>query len=62
MTTDEIPVVLARIETKLDQVLTVAGDHEQRIRRLERAIWIAAGAASSVGGIAGTVASQLLRG
>lgn len=34
---------LARIETKLDVQLTTQADHESRLRRLERALWIVAG-------------------
>lgn len=34
---------LARIETKLDLWHLTHQDHEGRIRRLERAVWVAAG-------------------
>jgi len=36
---------LSRLEAKLDRV----EDHESRIRKLERSIWIAAGVAAAVG-------------
>jgi hypothetical protein len=50
---------LARLETKLDLHLTKVGDHESRIRRLERALWLAAGAAMVGGGALGTVLGRL---
>jgi hypothetical protein len=37
-------------------------DHEQRIRRVERAIWLAAGASAAGGGAIGAIASQILGG
>lgn len=51
---------LARIEVKLDQALASTSDHETRIRRLERAIWLAVGFASAGGGAAGAVISKLI--
>lgn len=68
MTSDEAVVAerLARIEVKLDHALTQHGedlkDHEARIRRLERALWIAAGFATTAGGGIGALVSQLLGG
>jgi hypothetical protein len=57
---------LVRIETKLDQALTQHGedlkDHETRIRRLERALWTAAGAGIVGGGTVGAFISQLMGG
>lgn len=64
---------LARMETKLDALLTQFSghetrvqtsvtDHETRIRRLERALWIAAGAGLLGGGGLGAVAAQLMGG
>lgn len=66
---------LVRMETKLDYVnlridahesrlvslekSTPDPDHEQRIRKLERALWIISGAASVGGGAAGAIVSQL---
>jgi hypothetical protein len=62
---------LVRIETKLD--MFIAGhqensttqaaqhtDHEARIRRLERALWIATGAGLLGGGGLGAIAAQLM--
>lgn len=50
---------LARIEVKLDQALTQHGDHETRIRRLERALWTAAGAGVAGGGVVGAIVAKL---
>lgn len=46
---------LARIETKLDALSSSSGDHEARIRALERTKWIAIGAATAAGGLAGQI-------
>jgi len=35
-------------------------DHEGRIRRLERSVWLAAGAAAAGGGIAGSILGPLI--
>lgn len=43
-----VVIALTRIETKLDTVTTGHGDHETRIRLLERKIWIAAGITGAV--------------
>jgi hypothetical protein len=51
---------LARIETKLDQALTQHSDHETRIRKLERALWTAAGFAAAGGGAVGALVSNLM--
>lgn len=51
---------LVRIETKLDTYNTSSQDHEVRIRRLERALWIAVGAAGVGGGIVGQLLAPLL--
>ncbi|MCE7008726.1 hypothetical protein LWC34_38835 [Kibdelosporangium philippinense] len=57
---------LTRIETKLDLALTQhreeLNDHETRIRKLERALWIAAGFAATAGGGVGAVISQIMGG
>lgn len=64
---------LASIEAKLDALLDKLTtndarvqvnitDHESRIRRLERAVWIATGAATAAGGTVGAVAAQLMGG
>ena len=56
----DLKVAIARIETKLDAALTVGADHEARIRRLERAVWLAAGAAAAAGGTLGSLATHIL--
>jgi hypothetical protein len=74
--TDAIEVVLARIETKLDNVIHSSSDHEMRLRaleavtpkdqesrlrKLERALWLATGAASVIGGGSGATLAAYLR-
>lgn len=41
---DEFPVTIARIETKIDQIIRTDRDHESRIRALESRRWPLAGA------------------
>jgi hypothetical protein len=53
---------LVRIEVKLDQALIQHGDHETRIRRLERALWMAAGFAATAGGGVGALLTTVLGG
>jgi hypothetical protein len=53
---------LVRIETKLDQSNRTHDDHEGRIRKLERALWIVAGAGLVGGGLAGQLAPYLFGG
>lgn len=53
---------LTRIEVKLDDSLARSVDHENRIRRLERALWLASGAASAGGGVVGAMISKLASG
>lgn len=69
---------LVRIETKLDymsdtfksqdaRIISLEtripdADHETRIRKLERALWMVAGAAAAGGGTAGALISQILGG
>lgn len=64
MTTDGREVLdrLTRIEVKLDSQLTHISDHEGRLRRLERTVWIAMGAAAAIGGAAGSIAQQAMGG
>jgi hypothetical protein len=50
---------LVRIETKLDQSNRTHDDHETRIRKLERALWLVAGAGLVGGGVAGQVVPHL---
>jgi hypothetical protein len=40
---------LARIETKIDTLITDRKDHEKRIRSVERNVWWVSGAAAVVG-------------
>jgi len=56
-TTEEIAVVLARLETKLDQALAHNEDHEKRLRKLETLVWKAMGAAA----VLGVVGSQAVK-
>ena len=58
----EMRGVLIRVETKLDTALTRVEDHETRIRKVERAVWIAAGVASAGGGGIGAIASSFIAG
>jgi len=51
---------LVRIETKLDLANNNHADHEARIRKLERTVWVASGAAATVGGTLGTLLAQFL--
>lgn len=51
---------LVRIETKLDLANTSSADHESRIRRLERSMWLAAGAAAAAGGVIGQLVAPLI--
>lgn len=53
---------LIRIESKLDSFLNTHIDHETRIRKLEKALWLATGFATTAGGGLGTLVSQLLGG
>lgn len=49
LTLGELARSLARIEHKLDQAI---GDHETRLRRVERVMWVALGLAAA-GGVSG---------
>lgn len=53
---------LVRIEVKLDQALNQHLDHEARIRRLERVLWMAAGFAATAGGGVGALVANVLGG
>lgn len=54
--------VLARIETKLDKSLTELGDHEVRIRAVEKKLWTASGLAAVLAGGGATLLSRILGG
>ncbi|MBX6357645.1 MAG: hypothetical protein IRZ05_17555 [Micromonosporaceae bacterium] len=49
LTLGELARSLVRIEMKLDQAI---GDHETRLRRVERVMWVALGLAAA-GGVSG---------
>lgn len=53
VTNSELSRALVRIESKLDQI---TGDHEQRLRRVERFAWIATGL-STAGMLSGVMAA-----
>ena len=44
-----------KLPTHIEWVERNMKDHEVRLRNLERKLWLAAGAAASVGGVAGAV-------
>ena len=50
---------LARLEAVSRQLLEHRQDQEDRIRRLERAVWIFSGAAAAAGGVIGSVLGSL---
>jgi hypothetical protein len=61
-TDTEVLERLTRIEVKLDAAMSRGDDHETRIRRLERVVWIAAGAAATGGGLLGSIIQQMTGG
>lgn len=58
----QIALSVARMEGKLDGVLASSADHETRIRKLERALWVAVGAGAAAGGGVAAVVSKLTGG
>ena len=67
MSTDETPtetvaVILARMEVKLDHSLSQVGDHEARIRVLEKKVWAASGVAALIGSVGAAFLSKLIGG
>lgn len=50
---------LVRIETLVVGMASSASDHEQRIRKLERVLYIGIGFAAAVGSAAGSYIGQL---
>jgi hypothetical protein len=55
----DLRVTLARVEGKLDVALTSSADHEERLRKLERAAWMAVGLATAAGGATGAISALL---
>lgn len=51
---------LGPMALRMTAVEQAQADHENRIRRLERAVWIAAGVAAAVGSTAGSILSTAL--
>lgn len=48
------------LKTSLSPLPVTVADHEQRIRRLERAVWISAGFAAALGSAVGASLSSLM--
>lgn len=59
MEPDPVLTRLAVIETKIDQVISKDTDHEARIRRLERALWMGIGFAAALGSAVGSFVGQI---
>lgn len=59
MTPENLPVAVARIETKIDTLLEHREDHEARLRVLEAWKYRAVGFASAVGSAVGFLAPKL---
>jgi hypothetical protein len=55
----DVRITLARMEGKLDTLVTGHADHETRLRRVERFLWLAVGASAVAGGAAGKLAGLL---
>jgi ABC-type uncharacterized transport system permease subunit len=58
----DLRVTLARIEEKLDGALASGADHETRLRKLEKAAWMAVGLATAAGGATGAISAILTGG
>jgi hypothetical protein len=54
--------LLIGMDVKLNMLLTQNGDHEVRLRRLERALWIFSGAAFAGGTGGGAIVAKLIGG
>lgn len=46
---DSLNAVVARIETKVDQLLQTISHHEQKLGYLEKLIWVAIGGGAVIG-------------
>lgn len=55
----QIAITVARMEGRLDGVLALGVAHETRIRKLERALWVAVGAGAEAGGGVGAIVAKL---
>lgn len=60
--TESTAVILARMEVKLDNSLNSLNDHENRLRVLEKKVWVASGGAGLISGVAVAWATKLLGG
>ena len=58
----DLRVTLARVEGKLDGALAAGTDHEARLRKLERAAWLAVGIATTAGTATGAISAILTGG
>jgi hypothetical protein len=56
---NDLRVAIARMEGKLDVLLDSGTDHEARLRKLERLVWTASGAAAVLGAVTGSLASHV---
>lgn len=52
MDPSELSILLARLEVKLDQLLTLSSDHESRLRSLEARRWPLPVVGAATGGLA----------
>jgi hypothetical protein len=59
MSEDQVAVVLARIEVKLDGALAGVNDHEKRLRRIEERLTRLLAIAGVCGSVAGITAGVL---
>jgi hypothetical protein len=58
----EVAKAITRIETKIDYFAASSTDHEARLRRLDRMVWTAAGAAAAAGGTVGALIANITGG
>ena len=56
---DDLTAIVSRLAAKFDAIPDKIDDHEGRIRGLERRLWIASGAAATVGTGIGWVLQQM---
>jgi len=53
---------LLRISTVVDHIDQTMTDHEGRLRRIERIVWVAMGLAATAGGSIGSVITGMMNG